>query len=116
MTFGRDEWSTVGAPYLSTHSQPIYFEIEIKQCNSSGRFFAGFTGTNYQHTTGRASTFAEGIGFDSISWGVDSMNGSGIHRSDDQSILLSSTLRFQFDEVLGHCLCTPTIKKGIKII
>ncbi len=95
MSFGRDEWSTVGAPYLSTHSQPIYFEIEIKQCNSSGRIFPGFTGTNYQHTTGRASAFAEGIGFDSISWGVNSKDATGNHRSVDPLGWLCSTLRFQ---------------------
>ncbi len=95
MNFFRDEWSTVGAPYLSTHSQPIYFEIEIKQCNSSGRIFAGFTGTNFQHVTGRASAFAEGIGFDSISWSVYSMNGTGNHRSVDPLSWLSSTMRFQ---------------------
>ncbi len=95
MSCGRDEWSTVGAPYLSTHSQPIYFEIEIKQCNSSGRICAGFTGTNYQHTTGRASAFAEGIGCDSVSWCVDSMDGSGGHRSVDHLSWLSDTLRFQ---------------------
>ncbi len=95
MNFGRDECSTVGAPYLSTHSQPIYFEIEIKQCDSSGWIFAGFTGTNFQHVTGRASSCAEGIGFDSNSWGVNSTDGTGNHRSVDPLSWLSSTLRFQ---------------------
>jgi hypothetical protein len=95
MSFGSHKSSTVGAPYLSTHSQPIYFEIEIKQCNSSGRILAGFTGTNFQHVTGQASSFADGIGFDSISWCADSMTGSGGHRSVDHLIWLISTLRFQ---------------------
>ena len=71
---------TVGAPYLVASSSSIYFEIEIDEISLSGRIFAGFAGTNFQDAKGRAPAFQEGLGFDSLSWSVDSSDGTGCYR------------------------------------
>ncbi len=80
----RNSWSTVGAPYLAASSAPMYFEIELGRMSGlsglSGRVLAGYAGTNFQDARARASAFEEGLGFDSISWSVDSSDGSGVYR------------------------------------